>query len=217
MTIKIFLADDHVIIRHGIKALLERETDLDIVGETGNGLEVLELVERTRPDVVVLDLEMPGMKGLEVTYQIRQNFKDTYVVILSMHDKEAYVLEALRKGASAYILKGSEVQDLIQAIHSATQGKRFLSQPLSDRAIEAYMQKALSEDLNLYETLTPRERQIFHLVIEGLSNKEIADRLVVSTRTVETHRAKMMRKLDVNNHIELIRFAIKNGIIPWDD
>jgi two-component system response regulator NreC len=217
MTIKIFLADDHVIIRQGIKALLEREPELDVIGETGDGLEVLGLVESIQPDVVVLDLEMPGMKGLEVTHQIRQNFRNTYVVILSMHDKEAYVLEALRKGASGYVLKGSEVQDLIQAIHYAVKGKRFLSQPLSDRAIEAYMQKAQGENLDPYETLTPRERQIFHLVIEGLSNKEIADRLVVSTRTVETHRSKMMRKLDLNNHIELIRYAIKNGIIPWEE
>jgi two-component system response regulator NreC len=217
MTIKIFLADDHAIIRQGIKALLEREADIEIVGETGDGLAVLGLVENILPDVVILDLEMPGMKGLEVTYQIRQNFKKTYVVILSMHDKEAYVLEALRKGASGYVLKGSEVQDLIQAIHYAVEGKRFLSQPLSERAIEAYMHKAQGEDLDPYETLTPRERQIFHLVIEGLSNKEIAERLVVSTRTIETHRAKMMRKLDLNNQVELIRYAIKNGIIPWDE
>ena len=215
--IGIFLADDHAIIRQGIKALLEREPDLEVIGETGDGLAVLGLVESLQPDVVILDLEMPGMKGLEVTYQIRQNFKNIYVVILSMHDKEAYVLEALRKGASGYVLKGSEVQDLIQAIHNAVKGRRFLSQPLSDHAIEAYMQKAQGENLDPFETLTPRERQIFHLVIEGMSNKEIADRLVVSQRTVETHRSKMMRKLDLNNHVELIRYALKNGIIPLEE
>lgn len=217
MSISILLADDHAILRQGLRALLAQERDMQIVGETGDGLEVLELVERLGPDVVVLDLEMRGFKGLEITRQIRQHHKRTQVVILSMHSKEAYVLEALKNGASGYVLKGSEARELIQAIRQATRGLRYLSPPLTERAIEAYMQKAQDQSLDPYETLTDRERQILHLVVEGESNRAIAKRLVISARTVETHRAKMMRKLGLNNQADLIRFALRRGIIPMED
>lgn len=216
MSISILLAEDHVIVRQGLRALLTAEPDFRIVGETGDGLEAVRLVEVLKPDVIVLDLEIPSLKGLEATRQIRGHNPRTHVVILSMHAKEAYVLEALKNGASGYVLKGSEAQELITAIRLATQGMRYLSPPLTENAIEAYLQKSQEQNLDPYETLTDRERQILHLVAEGMSGTEIARRLVISARTVEVHRSKMMRKLGLKGDKALIRYALRRGIIPME-
>jgi DNA-binding NarL/FixJ family response regulator len=213
----IVLADDHQIVRQGLRALLEAEPDLSIVGETGDGLEAVDLVERLQPDVLVVDLMMPGLNGLEVTRQVRKRSRQTYVVILSMHDNEAYVLEGLRNGAAGYVLKESNTTDLVQAIREVTAGRRFLSTPLSERAIEIYMQKAESTTLDLYETLTTREREILHLAAEGYSYKEIGARLTISPRTAETHRTNLMRKLGLSTQTDLIRYALQRGILPIDD
>jgi DNA-binding NarL/FixJ family response regulator len=213
----IVLADDHQIVRQGLRALLEAEPDLSIVGETGDGLEAVDLVERLHPDVLVVDLMMPGLNGLEVTRQVRKRSRQTYVVILSMHDNEAYVLEGLRNGAAGYVLKESNTTDLVQAIREVTAGRRFLSTPLSERAIEIYMQKAESTTLDLYETLTTREREILHLAAEGYSYKEIGARLTISPRTAETHRTNLMRKLGLSTQTDLIRYALQRGILPIDD
>jgi two-component system, NarL family, response regulator NreC len=216
MSISILLAEDHVIVRQGLHALLAAEPDFRIVGDTGDGLVAVQLVETLKPDVIVLDLEIPSLKGLEVTRQVRQHHPHTHVVILSMHSKEAYVLEALKNGASGYVLKGSEAQELITAIRLATQGRRYLSPPLTENAIEAYLQKSQEQDFDPYETLTDRERQILHLLAEGLSGTEIAKRLVISARTVEVHRSRMMRKLGLKGDKDLIRYAIRRGIIPME-
>lgn len=213
----IVLADDHQIVRQGLRAVLEAEPDLSIVGETGDGLEAVDLVERLQPDVLVVDLMMPGLNGLEVTRQVRKRSRQTYVVILSMHDNEAYVLEGLRNGAAGYVLKESNTTDLVQAIREVTAGRRFLSTPLSERAIEIYMQKAESTTLDLYETLTTREREILHLAAEGYSYKEIGARLTISPRTAETHRTNLMRKLGLSTQTDLIRYALQRGILPIDD
>jgi two-component system, NarL family, response regulator NreC len=216
MSISILLVEDHVIVRQGLHALLAAEPDFHIVGDTGDGLEAVRLAEALKPDVIVLDLEIPSLKGLEVTRQVHLRHPNIHVVILSMHAKEAYVLEALKNGASGYVLKGSEAQDLISAIRLATQGMRYLSPPLTEHAIEAYLQKSQEQNFDPYETLTDRERQILHLVAEGLSGTEIAKRLVISARTVEVHRSKMMRKLGLKGDKDLIRFAIRRGIIPME-
>ena len=213
----IVLADDHHLVRQGLRALLEAEPGFCLVGEAGDGLEALELVRRLQPDVIVLDLVMPGLNGLEVTRQVKDGCPRTRVVILSMHANEAYVLEALKNGASAYVLKDSSVIELVRAVREVAAGRRYLSPPLSERAIETYIQKAQELTLDAYETLTNREREVLHLAAEGHSNPEIADRLSISSRTVETHRANMMRKLDLHSQTDLIRYALQRGIIPMED
>ena len=210
----IVLADDHHMVRQGIRALLDVESDFSIVGETGDGLEVVQLVERLRSNVLVLDLMMPGLNGLEITRQVKQRCPQTHVVILSMHTNEAYVMEALRNGAAGYVLKDASVSDLVQAIREVAAGRRYLSPPLSERAIDAYLQKAKADLLDPYEMLTTREREVLHLAAEGHTNAEMAARLFISPRTVETHRANLMRKLNLQTQTDLIRYALQRGVLP---
>lgn len=210
----IVLADDHQVVREGLRALLEAEPDFSVVGEAAEGLEAASLVERLKPHVLVVDLMMPGLSGLEVTRQVRQRSPQTHVVILSMYSTESYVLEALRNGAAGYVIKSSSAADLVSAVREVVAGRRYLSPPLSERAINAYVKKAEATTLDPYETLTTREREILHLVAEGYTSAEIGDRLSISPRTVETHRANLMRKLGLETQTDLIRYALHRGIIP---
>jgi DNA-binding NarL/FixJ family response regulator len=210
----IVLADDHAVVRQGLRALLEAEPDFAIVGEAADGLGVADLVERLKADLLVLDLMLPGLNGLEVTRQVQQRSPQTRVVVLSMYANEAYVLEALRNGAAAYVLKEASAADLVHAIHEVMAGRRYLSPPLSESAIELYVQKAKAAPKDPYEALTTREREVLQLAAEGQSNPEIADRLGISVRTVETHRANLMHKLDLRSQTELVRYALKRGILP---
>jgi len=212
--INIVLADDQQVVRKGLKALRSAEADLSVVGEAGDGLETVQLVERLKPDILVLDLMMSGINGLEVTRQLNKKGVKTGIVILSMHNNEAYVLEALRSGAKAYILKDSPPDELTRAIREVSSGRRYLSSPLTERAIAAYTQKAEVKLIDPYEQLTTREREILQLAAQGCTNSEIASRLYISPRTVETHRTNLMRKLGLHNHTQLIQFAIQHGIIP---
>jgi two-component system response regulator NreC len=214
MTITILLVDDHVVVRQGLRALLETQSDFSVVGEGSNGVEAIQLTNRLRPNVVLLDLMMPGLGGLEVTRQIHSI---TRVLILSMHDNEAYVLEALRSGALGYILKDSTSIELVQAVRTVAEGRRFLSPPLSERAILSYMEKTRSSPQDAYDTLTTRERQVFVLVAQGFNNHEIAGQLSISPRTVEIHRANVMHKLNLKSQTDLIRYALRKGILPLDD
>jgi two-component system, NarL family, response regulator NreC len=214
---RIVLVDDHRIVRQGLRALLQTEPGFEIVAEGATGLEAIQLVERFRPDILVMDLMMPEINGLEATWQIKQRIPETRIIVLSMHADEAYVLEALQNGASGYVLKDSSADDLVQAVHKALLGWRYLSPPLSKEGIEAYIQKsreALLDDP--FETLTKREREVFLLITEGLSNAMIAERLSISQRTVESHRANLMRKLKLKSRMDLIRFAIRRGIILFE-
>jgi two-component system, NarL family, response regulator NreC len=213
----IVLAEDHHIVRQGIRAILEREPGFEVVGETSDGLEATQLVEHLQPDVLVLDLMIPSLSGLEVARQVRQRSPRTYIVILSMHAAEAYVLEALQAGAMAYVLKESHSDELVRAIRNALDGRRYLSPPLSERAIDIYIEKAGSGAIDPYDTLTNREREVLHLAAAGATNAEIASRLSISPRTVETHRAKVMRKLDLGSHIDLVRYALRRGILSMED
>ena len=181
----VVLADDHQIVRQGLRALLEAEGEYAIVGEESDGLKVADLVERVSPDVLLLDLMMPGLNGLEITRQVCKRSPKTRVIILSMHSNEAYVMEALRNGAVGYLLKDSSTTEVLQAIRqvTTTPGRHYLSRPFSERAIEEYAQKAQSAPLDLYETLTSREREVMQLVAESYSNTEIAARLGISART----------------------------------
>jgi two-component system response regulator NreC len=213
----IVLADDHQVVRQALKALLEIEPDLSVIGEAGDGLQAVRRVETTNPRVLVLDLMMPGLNGLDVIPQVKKCSPLTQIVILSMYSNEAYVLEALSNGASAYVLKDSTSDILVHAVREAAAGRRYLSPPLSDRAIEIYRQKTTATTLDRYETLTTREKEVFHLAAEGHTSSEIAGRLGISGRTAETHRSNLMHKLDLHTQAELIRFALKRGIVSIDD
>ena len=214
---EIVLADDHPVVRQGLRALLQAEADFRLIGESGDGLEAVQLVERLHPDILVLDLMMPGLSGLEVTLQVSRRSPKTRVVILSMYSNEAYVLEALKNGAAAYVLKDSTAAELVLAVREVAAGRRYLSPPLSERAIEEYTQKAKAAPLNLYETLTTREREVLHLAAEGRSNAEVAARLAISSRTAETHRTNLMRKLGLHSQTELVRYALRRGIVPMEN
>jgi DNA-binding NarL/FixJ family response regulator len=212
----IILADDHHLVREGLRMMLETEPDFEVIGEAADGLSAVQQVERLHPDIAILDLMMPDLNGLEVARHISQYATDTRTMILSMHANEAYVLEALRNGVSAYILKDSRANDLVHAVREVLAGRRYLSPPLSERAIESYMEKAQTAELDPYETLTTREREILHLAAQGYSATEMATRLFLSPRTVETHRANLMRKLDLHTQTDMIRYALRRGIIPLD-
>ncbi len=215
-TTTIVLADDHRIVRQGLHALLKAEPDFNVIGEADDGLEALEMVKKLNPDVIVLDLMMPGLNGLEVARQINKQTNHTKIVILSMYDDEGFVLEALSNGVSAYVLKDAGSSDLIQAVREVRSGHRYLSSPLSDRAIEVYEHMTKAGTMDKYETLTTREREVLHLSAEGRTNSEIAERLGISVRTAETHRSKLMHKLGVHTQADLTRYAIKRGIIPME-
>lgn len=217
MAVTLVLADDHYLVRQGLKALLAVSEDLQILGEADSGSQALQIAEELAPDVLILDLEMPGMSGLEVARLLTERNARCRILILSMHDDESHVLAALQAGALGYILKSSDFTELLRAIHAVARGKRFLGQTLSELVIAAYARQARGAALDPYETLSAREREILRLVAEGHSNVECAARLSLSVRTVENHRASVMRKLDLSSHTALIRYAIRKGIIPLSE
>lgn len=208
----VVLADDHQIVRQGLSALLEREDDLVVAGEAGTGPETLELVGSCRPDVLVLDLALPGLDGLEVTRRVRQTHPDTHVVILSMHNNGAYVAQAVRHGATGYVLKESSSDELVRAVRAVLGGERFFSQGLE--ALVADADHGRTAPTDRYEALTSREREVLHLVAEGLTSPEAAERLAISTRTVETHRSNLMAKLGLRTQTDLVHFALQRGLVP---
>jgi len=212
----VVIADDHSIVRQGLRALILADPGFRLLGEADNGLQAVRLVETMKPQILVVDLMMPGLNGLEVARQTKEISPLTRIVILSMHSDEAYVLEALRNGATGYVLKDAHATDLMQALLAVAAGQHYLSPPLSQRAIEVYAQKTEVATLDIYETLTKREREVLHLAAEGHSQNEIATKLVISPRTAETHRANLMRKLGLQNQTDLVRFAIKRGIVPLE-
>lgn len=211
---RVVLADDHHVVREGLRALLEAEPDITVVGEAADGLTTAHLVERLKPDVLVVDVMMPALNGLEVTRQVVRQSPDTRVIVLSMYSDESYVMEALKNGAAGYVLKSSTRSDLVQAIREVMAGQRYLSAPLSARAVEAYVERAKATQLGAYDTLTSREREVLQLAAEGHTSAEIASRLSISPRTVETHRAAVMRKLGLRTQADLIRYALRRGLIP---
>ena len=211
----IVLADDHPIVRSGLRALLEAEPDYEIIGEAEDGRAALDLVERLRPALLVVDVMMPGLGGLEVTRLVTQRVPSTRVIVLSLHSNEAYVLEALRNGAAAYVLKNSSTSALVEAVREVMAGHRYLSPPLTERAITAYISRTTThiEVVDRYALLTSREREVLHLAAEGLTNPEIGERLHISPRTAETHRANLMRKLNLTTQADLLKYALNRGLL----
>jgi two-component system response regulator NreC len=209
--IKIVLADDHVILRQGLLKLLEEQPGFHVVGETGDGLQAVDMVEKLKPDILVVDMVIPGLNGLEVIRSVRRTNSHLKIIVLSMHANEAYVVESLRYGASAYLLKESSSQELIRAIHDVLAGKRYLSKDLP--LLEAYVKLVGTPVVDSYDLLTERERQVLQLVAEGHTNIEIAQRLSIGARTVETHRANMQHKLGLKNQNEVVRYVMQRGLL----
>lgn len=213
ITTTIILAEDHQLVRQGLRLLLEQASTFRLVAEASDGLEALHLTAKHRPDILLLDLMVPRLHGLEVTRQVRKESPETKVIILSMHADEPYVVEALRNGAAGYVLKDGTADELIKAVRDVASGKHYLSPALAERAINGYIHKPGQGDLDVYETLTNRERIVLQMAAEGHTSSEVAAKLFISPRTAETHRANLMRKLALRSQTDLVRFAIRKGII----
>jgi two-component system, NarL family, response regulator NreC len=212
--IRILLADDHNVMRGGLRVLLERQPGFKVVSEASDGRQAVEQAEATKPDIVVLDIAMPNLSGIEAAQRISTQLPHTRIIILSMHSDESYVLRALKAGAKGYLLKDSAENDLIEAIKAVDEGKAFFSPEISNIMVEDYvreMKRRGAEDS--YELLTPREREILQMLAEGKSNKHIATVLDLSLYTVETHRRNLQDKLNLHSFAELILYAVRKGII----
>jgi DNA-binding NarL/FixJ family response regulator len=213
--IRVVVADDHDLVRAGIRALLQGIAGVEVVAEAGNGHEVLRLVEEHRPTVVLMDVLMPGLNGLEATARITDEFPGVRVVILSMNSAEEFVIQAIRAGATGYLLKNARLAELEQALHAAARGQTYLSPPISGHIIDDYRRR-LQMEAGPLERLTARQREVLQLVAEGHSTKEIAKLLGVTVKTAETYRTRLMEALDIHDVAGLTRFAIRVGIITAD-
>lgn len=210
----LLLADDHQVLREALRMMLDTQPDLQVVAETGDGLEALALTEKHKPDGLIVDMMMPGLSGLEVARRTRRVSPATKVIVLSMHDAESYVVESLDAGVSGYVLKKSSSTELIFAIRQALAGALYLSPSLNERAIQAYIQRSQeSRAEDPFDALTDREREVFQLAAEGSSNPQIAERLSLSPRTVEMHRANLMKKLGLKSQTDLVKYAVKRGMV----
>jgi DNA-binding NarL/FixJ family response regulator len=219
--IRILIADDHAIVRDGLRQLLNSQADMEVTGEAEDGREALKKVKTLRPDVILLDIAMPRLSGLEVISLIREASTATQVVVLSMHAKETYVQQVLASGALGYVLKASPSTDILEAIRTAHRGEYFLSSRLKAEVIGQYLKtRPAAVAVRGYELLTEREQQVFRLVAQGHSTAQIAEVLCVSAKTVEKHRTSLMNKLGVHDRMELLKYAIKIGVVDpelWED
>ena len=206
--IRVLLADDHTILRRGVRMLLESQPDMEVIGEAKTGREAIDEARRLTPDVVVMDISMPELNGIEGTRQICAELKNTKVIGLSMHSDAVYVREILRAGARGYLIKDSEDEDLLRAIRAVSRGEAFLSPAVSDAVLADYRKHVA----NPIDQLTSREREILTMIADGKSNKEIATALNLSVYTVESHRGSVMEKLNLHNTGDIVRFAIRNGL-----
>ncbi|HUE24527.1 MAG TPA: response regulator transcription factor [Bryobacteraceae bacterium] len=212
--VRILLADDHTVMRNGLRLLLERQPHLQVVGEAADGRQAVAISESANPDVVIMDIGMPNLNGIEATRQIVNRNPRTAIAILSMHSDESYVIRALKAGARAYLLKDSAEADLLAAVRALTEGKSFFSPAISKILVEDYMRQLESRGAeDTYELLTNREREILQLLAEGRTNKEVANMLNLSLYTVETHRTHILQKLNLHSVPELILYAVRKGII----
>ncbi|SMB88611.1 two component transcriptional regulator, LuxR family [Thermanaeromonas toyohensis ToBE] len=217
MAIKVMLVEDHAIVREGLKALLASEKDIEVVGEAGSSREALQVAIRARPEVVIMDLRLPDRSGIEVTRALKEAFPDIKVVILSMYDEEELVIRALKSGATGYVLKRAGVTELLRAIRTVSSGEAYLDSAIARRVVEG-LQKGISleQRAGMGPELTPREEEILRLVAQGLTNQEIAQRLFISIKTVQAHRANLMKKLGVHDRVDLVKYALKKGLLDLE-
>jgi two-component system response regulator NreC len=213
--IKVLLAEDHTIVRKGLRSLLDAETEIKVVGEAEDGRQAIEQVQRLLPDVVLMDITMPVLNGLEATRQIKKLFPQVKVLVLTVHSTEEYIFQILRAGASGYVVKQAAVSELVQAIQTVYQGDSFLSSSISRRVVEEYGRRAEAME-DKYDKLTDREREVLQLVAEGRTNREIAQLLHVTVKTVEAHRAHVMDKLSLHSTAELTKYALRKGMVGPD-
>jgi DNA-binding NarL/FixJ family response regulator len=206
---RVVIADDHGIVRSGVRMLLERQADIQVIGEASNGAEARDMVIREKPDLAILDVKMPKLTGLQATREIREQVPEVSVLILSMYDDDRYLFEALKAGASGYVLKAQADADLMAAVRAVEKGEPFLT-PAAQRAL---IKDVLGEGAERSDDLTPREQEVVKLVAEAHTNKEIAEILHLSEKTVENHRSNAMRKLGMRDRVELVRYAIRKGLI----
>jgi len=214
--IKVLIADDHTILRQGIKALLDNQAEIEVIGEAKDGREALTLIERLLPDVILMDIAMPGLNGLEATRRIKKKFPKIKVLVLTMYTNEEYVFQILNAGANGYLVKETAFQDLISAIRAVYRDEAFMSPSISKKVINRYMQRVRETNNTTGDILTTREREILQLIAEGSSSKKIAEALFISPKTVETHRTHIMDKLNIHNRTDLVKYAIRTGIVDID-
>jgi DNA-binding NarL/FixJ family response regulator len=210
--ITVFLADDHAMVREGLAALVSEDESIEVIGQTGDGLKVTEEVRRLSPDVVLLDVTMPGLNGLDVCREISRKFKDTAVLILTMHDDEQFVATALENGASGYILKEGAADELCEAVRKVAEGELCLGEGIS----KSVVLRAVRGHEDPYNKLTTRERQVLQLIAEGKTNRSIAEELGLAVKTVDTHRSRLMRKLGIHDQTSLVKYALRRGIVSLD-
>jgi DNA-binding NarL/FixJ family response regulator len=213
MNISVFIADDHAIVRDGLRALLEAERDITVIGEAANGRDAVRQVAELGPDIAILDISMPELNGIEAAEQIHETCPPTQVIILSMHSTSEHIFRALQAGARGYLLKESAGVEVAKAIRAVRAGRRYLSQEIAEGMIDDYVQyRAVVETKSPLERLSPREREILQLVVEGKSSAEIADMLFLSPKTVGTYRSRLMQKLSIDDLPSLVKFAIQHGL-----
>lgn len=211
MPIKVLIADDHAVVRDGLQALLARAEDFQVVGIAGNGRDVIELAQRTHPDVVVMDIGMPELDGVAATRHLREKCPASRVLILSMHLSSEHVVRALHAGAQGYVLKESAGEEVVEAIRAVAANRRYLSHQISELMIDDFLRDGVT--VSPLDRLSLREAEVLKMVVEGLTSAAVADRLSLSVKTVETYRARIMRKLGVRDTVELIKFAMRHGIV----
>jgi two-component system response regulator NreC len=214
MSIRILLADDHTILRAGLKMMLNAQPDMEVVGEAQDGRQALQEAQRLQPDIILMDITMPDINGIEATKQLKRLLPDVKVLILTMHEHEEYVFQALRAGASGYMLKEAADTDLISALRIIQSGQFYLSPTAQSVMVGDYLQRVRTgEEKDSYSSLTEREREILKLVAEGYTNNQIAERLVISPKTVDTHRTHIMDKLNLHSRAELVKYAMRRGLL----
>lgn len=212
-TIRVVLVDDHAIVRTGLRMLFQTEPDIAIVGEADGGEAAIAAVTALKPDVVVMDIAMPGMSGIEATRRIKAVSPETAVLALTMHEEEPYFFQMLEAGASGYVPKRAAADDLVSAVRVVAQGQVFLYPSLARLLVQDYLQRETADQIEETELLTPREREVLTLIAQGLTNREIAEALVISVKTVDRHRENIMHKLNLHSRVELVKYAIAKGLI----
>ena len=212
--VRIVIAEDHTILREGLKSLLSSSSDFEIIGEAEDGQEAIRCVEKFKPDLILMDLSMPRMNGMDAIKEIKKRFSETKILVLTVHKTEEYILATLKAGADGYVLKDATHTELMIAVKNVLSGKHYISPGISEKVIEGYLEgRKTLKTRTSWETLTQREREILKLIAEGYKNKEIADYLCISPKTVEKHRANLMEKLDLHNVQALTAFAIEKGLV----